>query len=469
MFKGFLENGLLVVEWRLIMRKYFKDVKSLVLDILSVCPHELIVNAILPWLNFLPILRLNRLIKLNRVLEFREKTETATNYPNVFRIFSLLIIIVLLIHWDACLYFLLCKYIGFGTDNWTFDISFPSRNIFIGQYAGCFFWCTLALTTISNIDRAETPLEMFFIISNYLIGVLIIAAIVGSVTEILSNLSAQRSAFQQNVDSVKNYMQLRRVNKDLQKRVIKWFDYSWSNSQGLDEDAVLKRLLPENLEAELSINVHLDTLKRVHIFQDCEPGLLQELVTKLKLQMFSPSDYVCRKGDIGREMYFIKRGKLCVVSDDGSTIFATLGEGSYFGEISILNIPGSKTGNRRTANVISVGYSDLFCLTKDDLWKALAEYPLAKKTLIEKGKSLLMKDNLLDEEVFEEIEKQEEQNRLVQEKLTHLKMKFDRIETILARLMGEYPVNISKLEARKLTIEEQFDLIKTKMTERELK
>ena len=61
---------------------------------------------------------------------------------------------------------------------------------------------------------------------------------------------------------------------------------------------------------------------------------------KLKLSVFSPDDYVCRKGDIGRELYIIKRGKLNVVSDDAQKVFATLGEGVVFGEISILNIAG---------------------------------------------------------------------------------------------------------------------------------
>ena len=67
-------------------------------------------------------------------------------------------------------------------------------------------------------------------------------------------------------------------------------------------------------------------------------------------------------------------------------MFATLSDGSVFGEISILNIAGNKTGNRRTANVMSFGYSDLFVLSKNDLWDVLKEYPEAKEKLI--GKSI---------------------------------------------------------------------------------
>lgn len=101
-------------------------------------------------------------------------------------------------------------------------------------------------------------------------------------------------------------------------------------------------------------------------------------------------------------MYFIKSGKLSVVSDDGSKVFANLAEGAYFGEISILDIAGSKTGNRRTANIRSVGYSDLFCLSKVDLWQVLDEYPLARQALIEKGREKLRKDKLLDEDACNE-------------------------------------------------------------------
>ena len=139
-------------------------------------------------------------------------------------------------------------------------------------------------------------------------------------------------------------MEFRKVSKELEQRVIKWFDYLWTNKQSLNEEEVLSAL-PDKLKAEMAIHVHLDTLKQVRIFQDCEPGLLVELVLKLKLQVFSPGDYICRKGDIGREMYIVKRGQLQVVADDGITVYATLTDGSVFGEVSILNIAGNKTGN----------------------------------------------------------------------------------------------------------------------------
>ncbi len=88
---------------------------------------------------------------------------------------------------------------------------------------------------------------------------------------------------------------------------------------------------------------------------------------------------MCVSGEVGKEMYIVNRGRLQVVADSGRTVLATLRPGSYFGEISILNM--GNAGNRRTASVRSVGYSDLFCLSKDDLWDVLKDYPTARVRL----------------------------------------------------------------------------------------
>lgn len=120
------------------------------------------------------------------------------------------------------------------------------------------------------------------------------------------------------------------------------FDYLWNSHKSVDDNQVLS-LLPYKLRAEIAIHVHLDTLKRVRdrieltlsdvsvlqveIFQNTEAGFLNELVLRLKPVLFSPGDFICRKGEVGKEMYIVNRGKLHVMADNNKTVLATLKAG----------------------------------------------------------------------------------------------------------------------------------------------
>ncbi|XP_044933709.1 cyclic nucleotide-gated cation channel alpha-3 isoform X1 [Mustela putorius furo] len=447
---GFLEQGLMVKDAPRLWKHYTKTV-HFKLDILSLVPTDLAYFKL--GINY-PELRFNRLLKFARLFEFFDRTETRTNYPNLFRIGNLVLYILVIIHWNACIYFAISKFIGFGTDSWVYpNISNPEYGRLSRKYIYSLYWSTLTLTTIGETPPPVKDEEYLFVVIDFLVGVLIFATIVGNVGSMISNMNASRAEFQAKIDSIKQYMQFRKVTKDLETRVIRWFDYLWANKKTVDEKEVLKSL-PDKLKAEIAINVHLDTLKKVRIFQDCEAGLLVELVLKLRPAVFSPGDYICKKGDIGREMYIIKEGKLAVVADDGITQFVVLSDGSYFGEISILNIKGSKSGNRRTANIRSIGYSDLFCLSKDDLMEALTEYPEAKKALEEKGRQILMKDNLIDEDVA----RAGADPKDIEEKVEHLESSLDTLQTRFARLLAEYNATQMKVKQRLTHLESQVKI-----------
>ena len=57
-------------------------------------------------------------------------------------------------------------------------------------------------------------------------------------------------------------------------------------------------------------------------------GLLKVLVTKLRPMLFLSGDYVCKKGDVGKEMFIVTTGQVQVVGGpDDSIVFVTLGQG----------------------------------------------------------------------------------------------------------------------------------------------
>lgn len=69
-------------------------------------------------------------------------------------------------------------------------------------------------------------------------------------------------------------------------------------------------------------------------------------------------------GEVGKEMYIVNRGRLQVVADNGKTVLATLKAGSYFGEISILNMgtAGKHLGKYQQAGPKNISFFGRFII-----------------------------------------------------------------------------------------------------------
>ncbi len=85
----------------MLLRCYTKT-WNIYFDIISILPTDLIYLYV--GLDGVYV-RFNRLFRMQRVMEFFDHTETRTNYPNAFRIGHLVLYILIIIHWNACVYF----------------------------------------------------------------------------------------------------------------------------------------------------------------------------------------------------------------------------------------------------------------------------------------------------------------------------------------------------------------------------
>lgn len=120
--------------------------------------------------------------------------------------------------------------------------------------------------------------------------------------------------------------------------------------------------------------INRDVLQSVPLFQDCEPVFLRNLAMMLRPVVHAPGDTVIRKGDMGSEMYFICRGEVEVL-DDAGNVMNKMGEGDYFGELSLL------FSQPRTVSIRAGATCDLFVLSRSDFDRILQDHPRFAESL----------------------------------------------------------------------------------------
>jgi cAMP-dependent protein kinase regulator len=103
------------------------------------------------------------------------------------------------------------------------------------------------------------------------------------------------------------------------------------------------------------------------------------LVREMELEQFDEGAVIISEGEPGSSMYVIAGGEVKVYTrgagSSGSVYLAKLGEGDFFGEVSVL------TGKPRTATITASRPTEVLRLDKDKLDGALAKHPGIRKVL----------------------------------------------------------------------------------------
>ena len=179
-----------------------------------------------------------------------DRTERHTNYPNLFRFFSLIHYLLVAFHWNACVFHLLHYNKGFGgavceaneiisnsatissmKTSSSCDSAWHPKNYLkisrgccsqqdcenianqkngnkvitslcadardsVMTYLVSYYWTILSMTTIGDLPRPGTKSEYLYVIFELVLGLITFATVLGYIANIVTNVSAARKDFQ---------------------------------------------------------------------------------------------------------------------------------------------------------------------------------------------------------------------------------------------------------------------------------
>ena len=367
---GYIDQGAFIDDKQKIHQNYHsKDFK---INLIASLPIDIIIRIIFSTTRgyVISILRLPRLLRGVQCLGIFRRWENNVNVnPVVIRMINLVVIIFLIDHCVACLWFFIGNVATVSNQSWLTRASLQDA-ITTTQYMKALYWSITTLTTVGYGDITPTnDLEIAFTLVIMFLGVSMYAFIIGNVASLIANLDANQGRFREKLDQIQAYMRERRIPSFLQQQVRDYYQYMWEYSHDASMELDFLDELPHSIKTRIYLHLHQELLEKVPLFKDADKGFIEDLVIKLKPRILPPNDYIIREEQLGHEMYFIKRGEVIAFSEKTGRIYRTMTAGMFFGEIALLY------SSRRTASVKTQTYCELFVLYKDDFDQVLENYP----------------------------------------------------------------------------------------------
>ncbi|EFC50264.1 cyclic nucleotide gated channel alpha [Naegleria gruberi] len=332
-----------------------------------------------PSQSYRAVWRLNRALLFFRALKRFPKIEALipakfASIAKMFKLLNFVIIVAMSVHISSCVWFsiVMAEY----PDSQVFTLSasiFEPSTTTLYKYMYGFYWSLVSMAGYGG-TMPVSDLQVAFVAIIYLVGIAVFVTVIGIVSSLAQDLNVTESAFIEKVDAVTDYINSRGLSASLKKQILQYYQYLWKSRKGLDESKIIREL-PDFLKIDVAMQLNADIVKKVELFKSCSQNFIHEVVINLKPRIVMPGSYVIREGEPGNEMFFIGKGVVEVRSKTG-VLWSTLGSGSFVGETALID------SVKRTANVISIEYVDLFVLEKEAFDEIMSTYPEDAKNVI---------------------------------------------------------------------------------------
>lgn len=344
------------------------------LDLVAGVPQ---MPGIPPWLEVLGLLKLVRMRRLPGLLNRVNMTSWARI---VVRLWSLTALLLLIYHLIACFWVLV---VGWGQRAWIPPVNWVDaarlrfryfEEAVSTQYLIALYSSQLALNS-GEIGPRSTG-ELLAASAIIFLGMFVNALLFGTMSELLFSLRKAELESQRHIDSANTLMAQIALPPRQRARVVEHLRSTESTFHLQQQLTRFTQQIPPTLRFEVRRHLYTAMLARSRLLrglQGAEAGQLEQLVGRFETVLSEPEERVVEWGDPSEAMFWVARGRACVLRRDlaegGFKRLKILSEGEHFGEVGLLyNCP-------RTMAVETHKYSILARLARSDFSTFIYSHP----------------------------------------------------------------------------------------------
>ncbi|KAI9187648.1 hypothetical protein H9P43_002039 [Blastocladiella emersonii ATCC 22665] len=298
----------------------------------------------------------------------------------VSRLAKNLLTAIYISHWNGCVFWFLDTQLAeekrFIDQRLTDHHGLPSSFI----YRFIFNYVDAQKALFFLLREVELLPEVTYQAVEMLIAAVIYGSIFGNLVSIVRSFDDQ-AAFDKTIKSrnfktmlLRNYLRENKFPPRLQRKILDQEEFDFLHKKGMDTEELFVGL-PRPLRQEVGIHLYLELVNKVPLFAKTDDSFKVALTERITTISVPAGFYICKAGDPGTEMYFIRQGSVDIMPADESRVFVTLKAGAFFGEIALME------DSRRTATAKTAEVTQLCVLSKQDFKEIMQAFPTIAEML----------------------------------------------------------------------------------------